>query len=147
MRTFKFSFVAASALLLISTTSATRRSVAVVGPVLSVSPTALVFATTVVGDFAYGIVTVTNSGDAADYISTATADPNPPFFPTFAGTCNTSVDGNGQNYYIPAGTSCTFQWGFHPSRAGRVNGSATLSFQSGATLTIDLTGMGKPNLP
>lgn len=128
------------AVLLISTTSAARRSVAVVGPVLSVSPTAITFANTAVGEFDYQIVTITNSGDEADYILTANADQ--PFFPTFGGTCNFSVDGNGQNYYIPAGTSCTFQWGFNPAKPGKSTGEGTLFFQSGAKIDVSFTGRG-----
>jgi hypothetical protein len=127
-------------------TSATRSRVAVVGPILSVTPTAVTFDPTVVGGFNYQFVTITNSGDAADYITTATASPYPPFFATFAGTCNTSIDPNNQqNYYIPPGFSCTFEWGFNPAKPGRRPGTGTLVFQSGATLAVTFAGVATPH--
>jgi len=140
-------FVAAGLTVLVMfTTSATRSRVAVVGPILSVTPTAITFAPTVVGAFNYQLVTITNSGDAADYITTATASPNPPFFPTFGGTCNTSIDpNNNKNYYIPPGFSCTFQWGFHPEKPGRRPGTGTLFFDSGATLAVTFSGVATPH--
>jgi hypothetical protein len=127
------------------TTSAARRSAEVSGPVLSVSPTAVVFAPTPVGEFSYEIVTITNTGDATDFISSATPVASP-FFATFGGTCNFSVDPiSGKNYYIPPGSSCTFQWGFNPSRPGRQSVTGTLYFESGATLTVSLTGRALPH--
>jgi hypothetical protein len=127
------------------TTSAARRSAAVGGPVLSVSPTTVAFAPTPVGVISYEIVTITNTGDATDFISSATPVESP-FFATFAGTCNTSVDPiTLKNYYIPAGSSCTFQWGFDPSRPGRQTGTGTLNFESGATLTVSFTGRALPH--
>jgi hypothetical protein len=132
-------------LLIMFTTSAARRSAAVGGPVLSVSPTTVAFAPTPVGEFSYEIVTITNTGDATDFISSATPVESP-FFATFAGTCNTSIDPiSGKNYYIPPGFSCTFQWGFNPSRPGRQTGTGTLSFESGATLAVAFTGRGLPH--
>jgi len=139
---------AAAAMIMILTmftTSAARRSAAVGGPVLSVSPTAVAFAPTPVGGFSYEIVTITNTGDATDFISSATPVESP-FFATFGGTCNFSVDPiTGKNYYIPAGSSCTFQWGFNPSRPGRQTGTGTLNFESGATLTVSFTGRALPH--
>lgn len=132
-------------MLIMFTTSAARRSAAVGGPVLSVSPTTVAFAPTPIGGFSYEIVTITNSGDATDFISSATPVESP-FFATFAGGCNFSVDPiSGKNYYIPPGSSCTFQWGFSPGRAGRQTGTGTLSFESGATLTVSFTGRGLPH--
>jgi hypothetical protein len=125
--------------------------------ILTVSPTSLTFGPTPVGTFDYEIVTISNSGDAADYISTVnfpTATPDPPFFPTFGGSCNTSIDPNDpnqRNYWIPAGGSCTFQWGFHPTTRGggrppwTATGSGTLSFDSGASFSIDFTGLSTPH--
>jgi len=139
---------AAAAMIMILTmftTSAARRSAAVGGPVLSVSPTSVAFAPTPVGGFSYEIVTITNTGDATDFISSATPVESP-FFATFGGTCNFSVDPiTGKNYYIPAGSSCTFQWGFNPSRPGRQTGTGTLNFESGATLTVSFTGRALPH--
>ncbi len=121
---------------------------------LTVSPTSLTFGPTPVGTFAYAIVTISNSGDAADYISTATATPDPPFFPTFAGTCNTSIDPNDpnqRNYWIPAAGSCTFEWGFHPTTHGggrppwTHTGTGTLFFDSSPSLSIDFTGLATPH--
>ena len=112
---------------------------------LTLSPTALTFAPTTVGDFDYQMVTITNGGAEAEYISTATTSGNPPFFPTYGGTCNFSVDETNKNYYIPAGESCTFQWGFHPARPGKQMGTGTLYFDSGATLTVTFTGKGTPH--
>ena len=130
-------------MLTVFTTSAARRSA--VGPVLSVSPTAVVFAPTPVGEFSYEIVTISNTGDATDFISSATPVESP-FFATFGGTCNVSIDPiSGKNYYIPPGSSCTFQWGFNPGRPGRQTGTGTLNFESGATLTVALTGRGLPH--
>jgi len=132
-------------MLIMFTTSAARRSAAVSGPVLSVSPATVVFAPTPVGGFTYATVTITNSGDAADFISTATPV-EPPFFAPFAGTCNTSVDPiSGKNFYLLPGSACTFQWGFNPSRAGRQTATGTLYFESGATLTVSLIGRGLPH--
>ena len=113
--------------------------------ILSVSPSAVVFSNTTVGTFDYQMVTVSNTGTDGDYIATADAVPNPPFFPTFAGTCNTSIGPSGANYWIPAGESCTFQWGFHPSKPGKQSGVGTLSFASGATASVTLTGKGTPH--
>ena len=118
---------------------------------LTVSPTSLTFGPTPVGTFAYDIVTISNSGDADDYISTATATPDFPFFPTFGGTCNTSIDPNGRSYWIPAGSSCTFQWGFHPIKRGggrppwTITGSGTLYFDSFAPISISFTGLSTPH--
>jgi hypothetical protein len=132
-------------MLIMFTTSAARRSAAVAGPVLSVSPTTVAFPLTPVGGFSYEIVTITNTGDAPDFLTTATPG-EPPLYATFGGTCNLSIDPNTQkNYYIPAGSSCTFQWAFNPSRAGRQAATGTLIFESGATLTVLLTGRALPH--
>ncbi len=128
-----------------------RGSVITASSNLTVSPTSLTFGPTPVGSFAYDIVTISNSGDADDYISTATATPDFPFFPTFTGTCNTSIDPNGRNYWIPAGSSCTFQWGFHPIKRGggrppwTITGSGTLYFDSFAPISISFTGLSTPH--
>ena len=49
--------------LVLSTTSAARRSARVPGPILSVSPTTVSFGTTQVGEFETEFVTIANSGD------------------------------------------------------------------------------------
>lgn len=131
-----------------------RAEVSITSSNLTVSPTSLTFGPVKVGTFAYAFVTISNSGDAADYISTATATPDPPFFPTFAGTCNTSIDPNDpnqRNYWIPAGGSCTFQWGFHTTKRGggrppwTHTGSGTLYFDSAAPISIAFTGLATPH--
>jgi hypothetical protein len=105
---------------------------------MSVSSTSLTFPTTVVGEFAYLTITIYNNGDADEYLYTATASGD--FFPTFGGTCNTSIGPTGRNYYIPAGTSCTFQWGFHPSHPGKHIGTGILDFDISPSISISLTG-------
>lgn len=146
-RWLRLGVVGALGALMITTTGGftTRKRVAKPGPVLSVSPTAVTFATVSVGAFDYQMVTITNSGDATDYISTATADA--PFFPTFGGTCNTSIDPNDpnhRNYWIPAGSSCTFQWAFNPTtHPGKYTGTGTLIFDVSSPLNVSLTGKAK----
>jgi hypothetical protein len=112
------------------------------GPVLTYFPRPVDFGTTVVGEIAYQLVTIQNNGDADDYLSTATA--TDPFFPTFGGTCNTSLDplDPTHNYRIPAGGSCTFQWGFNPTHPGKYNGTGTLQFEQSATLPVNFVGRG-----
>ena len=136
------------------TLPATRSSVepSIASSNLTVSPASLFFGPTAFGSFDYDIVTISNTGDAADYITTATATPDNTFFPTFAGTCNTSVDPDDpndppRNYYIPAGGSCTFQWGFSPPvrRPRFYAGSGTIYFDSGASLTITFGAFGIPH--
>lgn len=119
---------------------------------LAVTPSSITFPTTPVGGFSYDTVTISNTGDTADYLVTATASPDPPFFPTFGGTCNTSIDPNGRTYWIPAGGSCTFQWGYHPTtRPGKgrppwtQTGTGTLFFDSGTTLAVSFTGQVSPH--
>ena len=138
--------VAAVALtVLVLLTSTAARSRRTPGPVLSVSPAAITFATVAPGEFDYQLVTVANTGDADDYIQTATATPDPPFFPTFGGTCNTSIGPDGvTNYFIPAGGSCTFQWGFHPARPGKQTGTGTLVFVTSAPITVTFSAKSKP---
>jgi hypothetical protein len=142
MKARGLSTVAAGALtVLVLLTTTAARSTRTPGPVLSVSPSAITFATITAGEFDYQMVTITNSGDAGDYIQTATADPDPPFFPTFGGTCNTSIGPDGVTpYYIPAGGSCTFQWGFHPTHPGKRTGTGTLVFVTSAPIDVSLSG-------
>lgn len=120
---------------------------------LTVSPTSLTFGPIPVNSFVYAMVTITNTGDAADYIASATPVEGT-FFATFAGTCNTSVDPNDpleRNYWIPAGGSCTFQWGYHPTTRGggkppwTQTGSGTLTFDSHAPISISFTGLATPH--
>ena len=125
----------------------------VVSSILSVSPTSLSFGPTPVNTFAYAIVTISNTGDAADYIAGASPVEGT-FFATFAGTCNTSIDPNDpnqRNYSIPAGGSCTFQWGYNPTTRGggkppwMQTGTGTLTFDSHAPISIPLTGLATPH--
>jgi hypothetical protein len=120
-----FSFV------LLAASSAARPSVAV-------EPDALEFPPTRVGDFSYAMATVTNAGPD-DEVLVGVSPQGEPLFPTQAGTCNL------QNWIIPAGTSCTYQFGFHPERPGRVRNIVTLHLASGATLDVSLTGRGRPH--
>ena len=120
---------------------------------LSVSPTSLTFGPIAVNAFVYAMVTITNSGDAADYIQTATPGEGT-FFATFGGTCNTSIDPDNPslgNYWIPAGGSCTFQWGYHPTTRGggrppwTQTGTGTLIFVGHAPISISFTGLATPH--
>lgn len=120
---------------------------------LSVTPTSLTFGPTPVNTFVYDLVTISNSGDAADYIVTATPSEGT-FFATFGGTCNVSVDPtdpNQRNYWIPAGGSCTFQWGYHPTTRGggkppwTQTGTGTLIFLNHAPISIPFTGLATPH--
>lgn len=115
---------------------------------LSVSPSVLVFPNTPVGpdcagaNCSYAEVTITNNGTETEQI--VTADPTQPtltvpFWATFGGTCNLN------NYYIDPGQSCTFQWGFKPVHPGRALGVGTISFLSGASVGVVLTGRGIRN--
>ncbi len=104
---------------------------------LSVSPAVVVFPDTSVGAISYQEVTISNTGSQTENLLTATADPNPPFWPTFGGTCNVNF-----GYAVPAGASCTFQWGFKPVHPGRTVGVGTISFESGAALGVVLVGKG-----
>lgn len=114
------------------------------GPVLTVAPTSITFANTIVGDFDYQEVTITNAGDAADYLTTATPSAGT-FFTTFGGSCNLSIDPddpNQRNYWIPAGGSCTLQWAFNPSKPGKQTGTGTLVFDISPSVDVSLTGRG-----
>jgi hypothetical protein len=91
-----------------------------------------------VGTIAYGMVTITNRGSGAEMLMSATA-PNPPFWPTWGGTCNSVA----VNKVVAPGRSCTFQFGFKPTQKGHVTGQGTITFQSGNTLTVQLTGVGR----
>ena len=141
--------------LLLSAYAEPRRSTSLPVPAsnLSVSPTSLTFGPIAVNGFTFAMVTITNSGDAADYIATATPVEGT-FFATFGGTCNTSIDPSDplqRNYWIPAGGSCTFQWGFHPTTRGggrppwTSTGSGTLFFDSHAPISISFTGLATPH--
>lgn len=108
---------------------------------LTVSPAVVVFPNTPVGtdcpgvNCTYAMVTITNNGSQTEQLVTAEADS--PFWPTYGGTCNATYA-----YYLPAGESCTFQWGFKPVHPGRVVGVGTVSFKSGASVGVLLTGVG-----
>jgi hypothetical protein len=118
--------------------------IAIAASNLTVSPTLLSFDDAVVGaacpgtGCTYAEVTITNGGDALEHLSTATTDPEPPFFPTFGGSCNTP-----NAYDIPVGESCTFQFGFKPQHPGKFTGTGTINFDSGASVTVDLVGFGR----
>jgi hypothetical protein len=105
---------------------------------LSIDPDSITFQPTVVGDYSYEMATITNAGPEDDTI-VGVLPQGESLFPTQAGTCNL------QNWLIPAGTSCTYQFGFHPDRPGRVRNTITLYFGSGATLDVTLTGRGRPH--
>ena len=113
---------------------------------LSVSPTALSFPGTPVGpdcpgaNCAYAIVTITNTGSETEHLIGAAAGSYGPFWPTYGGTCNTP-----NMYYLSPGASCTFQWGFKPGKPGHVQDTGTISFESGATVSVDLEGRGSPH--
>ncbi len=103
---------------------------------LTVSPSVVVFSDTPVGAISYAEVTITNNGSNAEPI-TGAEPANAPLWATWGGTCNV-IYGKA----VPAGASCTFQWGFKPDRPGRVSTIGTISFHSGASLGVVLTGKG-----
>ena len=109
---------------------------------MSVSPSAITFAKATSGapcspgpGCTFAEVTVTNNGATTVTLTTASATPNPPFFPTFGGTCNVTYA-----YAIPAGASCTFQWGFRPVKPGKFAGTGTINFDNGDAVTVGLLG-------
>jgi hypothetical protein len=111
---------------------------------LTVSPAVLVFPDTVVGtdcpgaNCTYAEVTITNGGTDTETLTTANTDTDPPFWPTFGGSCNTP-----DAYMLPAGESCTFQFGFKPTHPGKFTGTGTINFASGASVSVDLIGFGR----
>jgi len=129
---------------MITTAAFTReRPVGPLGPVLTYFPRPVDFGTTMVGEISYQLITIQNNGDADDYLVTATA--TDPFFPTFGGTCQTLVDPNDptHKYRIPAGQSCTFQWGFNPDHPGKFTGTGTLDFEQNITLPVNFVAKAK----
>ena len=113
---------------------------------LSISPTTLSFSPTPVGpecpgaNCSYAEVTITNNGATTEHLVGATAGSPAPFWPTFGGTCNVA-----HMYFLPAGASCTFQWGFKPEKPGRVRATGQISFESGESVSIELDGRGTPH--
>lgn len=91
-----------------------------------------------VGTLTYGMVTVTNTGASPEVLLTATAT-NPPFWPTWGGTCNLFLFSK----IVGPGQSCTFEFGFQPTQKGKVSGQGTLMFLSGANPTVQLKGTGQ----
>jgi Abnormal spindle-like microcephaly-assoc'd, ASPM-SPD-2-Hydin len=103
----------------------------------AVSPGTVAFGAQQVGKITYRVVTITNTGSSSETLASAAVDPSPAFWPTWGGTCNVQY-----LYVIPPGASCTFQFGFEPTRKGHVSGQGTITFQSGNTLTVQLSGVG-----
>jgi hypothetical protein len=104
---------------------------------VTASPMPLKFKTGV-GNITYGMVTITNTGGSSETLTGAVA-PNPPFWPTWGGSCNLPPI----NRVVLPGRSCTFQFGFKPTQKGHVSGQGTMTFQSGTTLTVELDGVGQ----
>jgi hypothetical protein len=102
---------------------------------VTVSPARVAFNITKPGSISYQLVTITNRGRDTQTLDTAAATPNPPFFPTFGGTCNVTYA-----FHIPGGASCTFQWGFHPSAPGNYAGTGVINFAGGTVLHLALAG-------
>jgi hypothetical protein len=80
-----------------------------------------------------------NTASDAEHLVGATAGEGP-FWPTFGGTCNNQL-----LYYLPAGASCTFQWGFKPEKLGQRRDTGQISFESGASVSVELEGRGTPH--
>jgi hypothetical protein len=91
-----------------------------------------------VGTLTYKIVRATNTGTSTEVLVSASAT-NPPFWPTWGGTCNISWAAR----VLAPGQSCTFQFGFHPTARGTVLGVGTLYYLSGTTATVRLRGRGR----
>ncbi len=108
---------------------------------LTVSPRPLVFLHHPVAGAAcpgagcdYAYVTIHNGTGRVKKLSSATAPT--PFWPTYGGTCNVQY-----GYAIPAHASCTFQFGFRPTKPNtRSSGKASLHFTNGAVLAVTLIG-------
>jgi hypothetical protein len=82
----------------------------------------------------YALVKVHNRTASVETIATAAA--TAPFWPTYGGTCNVKYA-----YAIPAGKSCTFEFGFRPTARGTLyTGSGTIIFVSGESRTVTLIG-------
>jgi hypothetical protein len=82
----------------------------------------------------YALVKIRNRTANVETIVSATA--TNPFWPTYGGTCNVVYA-----YAIPAGKTCTFQFGFKPTAAGTLyTGTGNVMFVSGETLTVTLIG-------
>jgi hypothetical protein len=113
---------------------------------LTVAPATLSFPTTPVGpacpgaNCTYAMVTITNTGSGTEHLVGAAAGSSGPFWPTFGGTCNLP-----NMYFLPAGESCTFQWGFKPAHRGRAHDTGTITFESGESVTFELEGRGTPH--
>jgi len=113
---------------------------------LTISPAALSFPPTPVGpacpgaNCTYAEVTITNTGSDTEHLIGAAAGSYGPFWPTFGGTCNTP-----NMYYLSPGASCTFQWGFKPSKPGHVQDTGTINFESGDSVSVELDGRGTPH--
>ena len=102
---------------------------------LSYKSTRLIFPPTKVGAISYQMATVTNDGATAMTLTGAAR--SGPFWPTWGGTCN-SVQ---SQRVLPAGQSCTFQFGFNPSRPGRQAGIGAIVFDT-STVLVFLDGRG-----
>jgi hypothetical protein len=132
-------FLLVSAVSVVSVPGDTARAAAE----LTVSPTAVAFANTAVGtqcpgaNCSYAMVTITNTGNQIERLVSAKGNPTPPFWPTYGGTCNVKY-----LYLLPPKESCTFQWGFKPQNPGKFTGTGTISFESGATVNVALSGVG-----
>jgi hypothetical protein len=132
-------FLLVPAVALVSGTGDTMRAEAD----LTVSPTEIAFANTAAGtecpgaNCSYAMVTITNNGSQTERLVSAKGDPTPPFWPTYGGTCSVQY-----LYQLPPKESCTFQWGFKPQKPGKFKGTGTITFESGATVNVALTGVG-----
>ena len=102
---------------------------------LSYKSAHLIFPPTKVGAIRYQMATITNDGASAMTLTGATR--SGPFWPTWGGTCN-SVQ---SQRVLPAGQSCTFQFGFNPSRPGWQAGIGTIAFDT-TTVYVLLEGRG-----
>ncbi len=110
---------------------------------LTVSPAVVVFPNTPVGpdcpgnNCSYAMVTIANNGAQDVTLGVAEADPSQTFWATYGGTCNVVYA-----YVLPAGQTCTFQWGFAPPHPGKFMGTGTISFADGSMVGVVLTGKG-----
>ena len=103
---------------------------------LRLEPSALQFPATAVGAISYAMVTITN-GETDSQKLVGFQPVEAPFWSTQAGTCNLEYA-----FVMPPGASCTLQWGFKPLSTGAQTASGIISFESGKTLTVALSGVG-----
>ncbi len=90
----------------------------------------------------YASITITNGTAVTQTITTASTGTTI-FWPTYGGTCNVTYA-----FAIPSGASCTFEFGFEPTTTSTTyTDTGTVNFDSGAALSVGLSGTSNAPLP